>query len=92
MPLPTDEKIVALGQDLLQQFDTLFGLHPGFRPAHAKGTMLTGTFTPSANAASLTRAPPWTPRKLISARTPIRTVKMSRRGNGCVADGQNSPR
>jgi catalase len=57
MPLPTDERIVALGQDLLQQFDTIFGLHPGFRPAHAKGTMLTGTFTPSPDAASLTRAP-----------------------------------
>jgi catalase len=57
MPLPTDERIVALAQDLLQQFDTIFGLHPGFRPAHAKGTLLTGTFTPSASAASLTRAP-----------------------------------
>src|SRR5271166_744834 len=57
MPLPTDEKLIALSQDLLQQFDTLFGLHPGFRPAHARGTMLTGTFTPSPNAASLTRAP-----------------------------------
>src|SRR5271165_5163788 len=57
MPLPTDEKLIALSQDLLQQFDTIFGLHPGFRPAHARGTMLTGTFTPSPNAASLTRAP-----------------------------------
>jgi catalase len=57
MPLPADDKIVALGQDLLQQFDAIFGLHPGFRPAHAKGTMLTGGFTPSPEAASLTRAP-----------------------------------
>jgi catalase len=57
LPLPTDERIVALGQDLLLQFDTIFGLHPGFRPAHAKGTLLTGRFTPSAGAASLTRAP-----------------------------------
>ena len=57
MPLPTDEKIIALSQDLIQQFDTIFGLHPGFRPAHAKGAMLTGTFTPSSSAASLTRAP-----------------------------------
>jgi catalase len=57
MPLPKDDKLIALGQDLLQQFDTIFGLHPGFRPAHAKGTMLTGTFTPSPDAASLTRAP-----------------------------------
>ena len=57
MPLPSDEKLIALGQDLLQQFDTIFGLHPGFRPAHAKGTMLAGTFTPSREAASLTKAP-----------------------------------
>src|SRR6478752_8828583 len=57
MPLPNDDKLIALSQDLLQQFDTIFGLHPGFRPAHAKGTMLKGTFTPSPDAASLTRAP-----------------------------------
>ncbi len=57
MPLPADEKIIALGQELIQQFDTIFGLHPGFRPAHAKGTMLAGKFTPSPGAASLTRAP-----------------------------------
>lgn len=57
MPLPTDEKILTLAQDLLQQFDTIFGLHPGFRPAHAKGVMLTGTFTPAPAAATLTRAP-----------------------------------
>jgi catalase len=57
MPLPTDEKLLALSQGLLQQFDAIFGLNPGFRPVHAKGTLLTGTFTPSAEAASLTRAP-----------------------------------
>jgi catalase len=57
MPLPNDEKLISLGQDLLKEFDTIFGLHPGFRPAHAKGTMLTGTFTPDPDAASLTRAP-----------------------------------
>ena len=57
MPLPTDEKIVALSQDIIQTFDTIFGQHPGFRPAHAKGVLLTGTFTPSPSAASLTRAP-----------------------------------
>jgi catalase len=57
MPLPTDEKLIELSQDIIKQFDTIFGLHPGFRPAHARGTMLTGTFTPSADAASLSRAP-----------------------------------
>ena len=57
MPLPQDERIVALATDLLQQFDQLFGLHPGFRPAHAKGLMLTGTFRPAPAARSLTKAP-----------------------------------
>ena len=42
MPLPTDEKIIALAQDLVQQLDAIFGLHPGFRPVHAKGAMLDG--------------------------------------------------
>jgi len=56
MPLPTDEKLLALSQDLLKQFDTLFGLHPGFRAAHARGTMLSGTFTPDPAAVALTRA------------------------------------
>lgn len=56
MPLPSDEKLIALSEDLLKQFDTIFGLHPGFRPAHAKGVMLAGTFTPAPGADSLTRA------------------------------------
>jgi catalase len=71
MPLPSDEKITALGQDLIRQFDTIFGLHPGFRPAHAKGAMLTGTFTPSAAAPSLTRAP-----HILRECTPV-TVRFS---------------
>jgi catalase len=57
LPLPTDQSLIALSQNLLQQLDTIFGLHPGFRPAHAKGAMLAGTFTPSQGAASLTKAP-----------------------------------
>lgn len=71
MPLPTDEKILALSNDLIQTFDTLFGLHPGFRPAHAKGIMLTGKFTPSPDAASLSRAP-----HLNRSSTPV-TVRFS---------------
>src|SRR6202451_3342672 len=57
MPLPSDEKLIALSQDILQQFDKIFGLHPGFRPAHAKGVLLNGIFTPTSAAASLSRAP-----------------------------------
>jgi catalase len=71
MPLPTDEKIIALSQQLLQQFDTIFGLNPGFRPAHAKGIMLTGTFKPSAEAATLTKAP-----HIMRESTPV-TVRFS---------------
>src|SRR5258706_14279215 len=48
---------LALAEQLLDVLDTLFGLHPGFRPAHAKGLMCSGTFTPSPEAAKLTRAP-----------------------------------
>ena len=45
MPLPSDEKLIQLGNDILRQFETIFGPHPGFRPAHAKGLLLTGRFT-----------------------------------------------
>ncbi len=48
---------LALAEKLLDALDALFGLHPGHRPAHAKGLMCSGTFTPSPEAAKLTRAP-----------------------------------
>ena len=58
MPLPTDEKALALGRDLLESLDKVFGgPYPGYRAVHAKGALLTGTFVPSPEAASLTRAP-----------------------------------
>jgi catalase len=47
----------SLIKQLLEAFDRLFGLHPGFRPVHAKGIMCSGVFTPSAKAVELTRAP-----------------------------------
>ncbi len=47
----------VLAQQLLDALDALSGLHPGFRPTHAKGLMCEGTFTPSPDAALLTRAP-----------------------------------
>ncbi len=40
MPLPQDERIVALANDLVSQFHKIFGPHPGYRPAHAKGICL----------------------------------------------------
>jgi catalase len=57
MPLPSDERVLALSNELLATLESLFGQHPGFRPVHAKGVLLQGTFTPTREAASLTRAP-----------------------------------
>ena len=58
MPLTTDEKLLALSREVIATFDKANGgIHPGFRPAHAKGILLKGAFTPSSEAASLTRAP-----------------------------------
>src|SRR5437867_8410867 len=48
---------LPLAEKLLDALDKISGLHPGFRPAHAKGLMCSGTFTPTPEAAKLTRAP-----------------------------------
>jgi len=71
MPLPSDEKLVALSEALIAQFDAIFGLHPGFRPAHARGVLLTGLFTPTSEAAALSKAP-----HFKDASTPV-TVRFS---------------
>jgi catalase len=51
------EQADPLSRDALQAFDDLFGLHPGFRPVHAKGILLSGTFSPSGSSRELTKAP-----------------------------------
>ncbi len=57
MPLTTDEKLLTLSRDVLKGFEKADGgIHPGFRPAHAKGILLSGVFTPSPEASSLTSA------------------------------------
>ena len=56
MPLPSDEKLLDLSNKILATFAKIFGEHPGIRPAHGKGTLLNGTFTPSAAAADLSIA------------------------------------
>jgi catalase len=62
---------LPLADKLLAALDALSGLHAGFRPVHAKGLMCTGDFTPSAEAARLTRAP-----HANKASTPV-TVRFS---------------
>jgi catalase len=72
MPLTTDEKLLTLSRKAIDAFDKVDGgIHPGFRPAHAKGILLTGAFTPSKEATSLTRAP-----HIQRASTPV-TVRLS---------------
>jgi catalase len=72
MPLTTDEKLLALSREVIEAFDKeTGGVHPGFRPAHAKGILLTGVFAPTSAAASLTRAP-----HTQQASTPV-TVRLS---------------
>jgi len=84
MPLSSDEKINKLADDLLKTIDALFGVHPGFRSVHAKGIMLTGTFTPSPEAASYTRAP-----HILRDSTPV-TVRFSN-GTGIPVIPDNDP-
>ena len=72
MPLTTDEKLMTLSRDVIEAFDKADGgVHPGFRPAHAKGILLTGAFTPSSEATSLTSAP-----HILRTSTPV-TVRLS---------------
>src|SRR5579863_8338586 len=73
-----------LARDLLHAFDDLNGPQPGFRPAHAKGILLAGIFTPSATAKSLTRAP-----HALRSSTPV-SVRFSDFG-GIPAVPDNDP-
>jgi len=41
---------------MIDAMNAVFGRHPGFRTLHAKGTLCTGTFTPTAEGGRLTRA------------------------------------
>jgi catalase len=91
MPLSNDEKLLKLSHDVIDAFDKADGgVHPGFRPAHAKGILLTGEFKPSSEAASLTRAP-----HIQRSSTPVSLRLSNFAGVPNVADndGQNaSPR
>ncbi|CAK7239501.1 MAG: hypothetical protein STHCBS139747_000932 [Sporothrix thermara] len=58
MPLPLDTATVDLAKNVLGSLkDLAGGPHPGIRPAHAKGLLVTGRFVPTPAAAALSRAP-----------------------------------
>ena len=70
MALP-NEHLLSLSHEFLNVFEAISGQHPGFRPMHARGVLLTGTFTPTPEAAHLSRA-----QHLSQRVTPI-TVRFS---------------
>ncbi len=76
-PAKTDSN-TAIAQEVLQAFDDINPTQPGFRPAHAKGILLAGRFTPSPGAASLTRAPHL---KRSTTRVTVRFLRRHRPAN-----------
>jgi catalase len=54
--------------DLVDALNGVFGKHPGDRAAHTKGICLTGTFTPSADAPKLSKAPHFAREVPVTAR------------------------
>ena len=46
-----------LYEEVIDAFEALFGKHPGFRRAHAKGVVCEGTFSPASAAVDFCRAP-----------------------------------
>ncbi|EPS44793.1 hypothetical protein H072_1235 [Dactylellina haptotyla CBS 200.50] len=71
MPLSTDDKTNDTAANLVKGLKGAFGTPPGYRPAHAKGTLVTGTFTPTAVAGTLSKA-----KHFNDSSTPI-TVRFS---------------
>ncbi len=51
---PANQK--SLAEQLVDAFNGVFGVHPGMRANHPKGIVLEGTFTPTASAASVSKA------------------------------------
>jgi catalase len=59
---------------IVDQFNTMFGVHPGFRANHAKGIVLHGTFTATPEAKTFSKAA-----HLQGATVPV-TVRFSNAG------------
>src|SRR5712691_8533618 len=51
---PASQK--TMPEQIVDAFNGLFGVHPGARSNHAKGVVVEGMFTPSASAASVSKA------------------------------------
>ena len=63
-----------LYEEVIDAFEALFGKHPGFRRAHAKGVVCEGTFSPASAAVDFCRAP-----HFQGPPVPVRDRKLLRR-------------
>jgi len=79
----------SIAEQLVDAFNAVFGVHPGIRANHSKGVVLEGTFTPSASAASLSKAAHFKKQK-----TPIPVTVRFSDGSGLptVPDTEDMPR
>lgn len=84
-PLALQGQERSLQQHIADDFVALAGgVHPGYRIAHAKGIVVTGTFAPSRGATALSRAP-----HLVAASTPV--IARYSNGSGVPDVADNSP-
>ena len=51
------KKAKDVSEQIVDTMNAIFGKHPGYRAAHAKGIVCEGEFTPAPTAAGLSRAP-----------------------------------
>ncbi|WP_018262503.1 catalase family peroxidase [Methylobacterium sp. WSM2598] len=56
MGLPAVAQDASTAEQTIDVMNTLFGKHPGKRANHAKGVVAEGSFTPSADAATISKA------------------------------------
>jgi catalase len=49
--------VASLSEENVDAMNALHGAHPGYRAAHAKGTVVRGSFTPAGGAHQLSRSP-----------------------------------
>ena len=84
---PTSQ--TSLAEQLVNALNGVFGVHPGMRANHPKGVVLEGTFTPSASAASVSKAA-----HLQKRKTPVPIMVRFSAGSGqpSVPDTSQMPR
>ncbi len=56
MSLPAVAQDASTAEQTIDVMNTLFGKHPGKRANHAKGVVAEGSFTPTADAANISKA------------------------------------